>query len=207
MDIVQRGKRWVGLVFNRPYIPVELKEATGPLLLHISDTPQEIYSYIFRLVKLLEPSYIIHTGDLVDDIKLELHPNEIEAYKTALRKFISGLESFTDALIYYAVGNHDQYKEVKKTTSKGIVIKEGHILIEEKNFYVSHYYSKKVYNTDYYLYGHSFRPSSYKSQQHIGLNGLEKIHVIDLTTQKIYHLPYPFGTNQFRKMEQRRISL
>ncbi|AOY76245.1 metallophosphoesterase [Clostridium formicaceticum] len=207
MDMIQRVRRWTGLMFNRPYIPVGLKEATGPLLLHISDTPQEIYSYIFRLVKLLQPSYIIHTGDLVDDIKLQLHPNEIEIYKISLRKFILNLEAFTDAFIYYVVGNHDKYEEIEKITSKAIVMEEGYIVIEEKSFYANHYPSRNVHNTDYYLYGHSFHPSSYKDQQHIGLNGLEKIHIIDLATEKIYHLPYPFGTNQFRKMEQRRISL
>lgn len=69
-NISERVMKWMKLLLNKPYIPAELADTKGPLLLHISDTPQEIYPYIIKFVQMLQPSYIVHTGDLVDNIKL-----------------------------------------------------------------------------------------------------------------------------------------
>lgn len=207
MKKLEKIKTWIGLFVNRPYIPEELQKAKGPLLLHISDTPQEIYSYILLLVELVNPSYIIHTGDLVDNIKLEICPQEIEGYRSSLKRFVSQLEGCSKASIYYVMGNHDKAEIVQGVSERGIVMVEGHIMIEGIQFYVNHYHLEEEVKSQYYLFGHSFKPSSYKIHQQIGLNGVEGINVIDLATQQIHRLPYPFGTNQFRKMEQRKIGL
>ncbi|SDK19033.1 metallophosphoesterase family protein [Natronincola ferrireducens] len=207
MKIYEKIKEVMGLIVDKPYLPIGLQEAKGPFLLHISDTPQEIYPYILRLVKTLRPAYIVHTGDMVDDIKLEILPNQIDRYKIALNKFITGLESSTSAMIYYVMGNHDAYEVVKEISIKGIPLTKGHIMIEGIDFYVNHYHIEDSSKKDYYLYGHSFEPKAYKTDEYVGLNGLNVINVLDLTTKVIYALPYPFATNQFRKMKQRRIGL
>lgn len=206
MKIFEKIKEWFALLENRPYISEEIQKAKGPLLLHISDTPEEIYSYIIELVKAIKPTYIIHTGDLVDNIKLEILPEKIEAYRNSLKSFVAKLERCSNASIYYVMGNHDEVDVVGEVTERGIVMVEGHIMIEGIEFYVNHYHIEEV-KSQYYLFGHSFIPSSYKTDQQIGLNGLEGIHVIDLGTQEVYRVPYPFGTNQFRKMQQRKIGL
>lgn len=203
----ERIKQWIGLLVERPYIPEELRQAKGPILLHISDTPEEIYSYIIKLVEILNPSFIVHTGDMVDNIKLELTPQRIQEYKNSLNKLISRLEESSKASIYYVMGNHDEEEIVKAISKKGIVMVEGHIMIEGMRFYLNHYYQDKPHKAQYYLYGHSFEPHSYKTQGHVGLNGIQDINVIDLATEKIYTLPYPLGTNQYRKMVLRGIGL
>jgi hypothetical protein len=43
-----------------------LNDVKGPVLLHISDTPSEIYPFIFKIIDVLKPKYIIHTGDLAE---------------------------------------------------------------------------------------------------------------------------------------------
>ncbi|MCC5911701.1 MAG: metallophosphoesterase [Clostridiaceae bacterium] len=207
MKIYEKMKQYIQLLIEKPYISQEIQDSKGPLLLHISDTPEEIHSYIIRCIHALRPTYIIHTGDIVDNIKLEIAPHELGDYKKELYKFIKKLEGVTDATIYYAIGNHDLYEEVRRVAEKGIPLKEGSIMIEGLNFYISHYHVESSQRVGYHLFGHSFEPHHYQLEDEIGLNGLNSMNIIDLSTEKIYHLPYPIATNTFRKMENRRISL
>ena len=206
MKKIEHLKIWAGLFSSKPYIPNNLKNARGPLLMHISDTPDEIYKYVIRLAEALEPDYIIHTGDLVDNIKLGLLPQKIDKYRETLAYLIPQMEEVTGAEIYYVLGNHDNINVVKKLSKRGIVMLEGHIDIEGHDFYVNHYHRGENQGK-YHLFGHSFSPKSYHKSETIGLNGLQEINIIDLSTEIIYNLPYPFGTNFHRKMETRSIGL
>lgn len=203
--------KWIMLLLNRPYIPAELADTKGPLLLHISDTPHEIYPYIIRLVQMLQPSYIIHTGDLVDNIKLEITPDRFEEYRYSLEQWLPELESSSKATIYYVMGNHDRLDIVNKITKRGISTEEDYIEVEGSRFYVNHYYNYANYangrDFDYYLYGHSMEPLSFTNGRKVFLNGLNSINVIDLSTNKVYNLPYPLETNTCRTMRRRKIGL
>lgn len=195
-------------LFNYPYIPKELlKELKGPILLHISDTPVGIYSYIFKLIDILNPEFIIHTGDMVDNIKLEYYRNKIGRYHCEVAKLIEGLEKHEQSQIYYILGNHDDYETVNKLTKKGIVLQDGILTINDCKIAVSHYYKEYSCKVDFNLYGHCFEPMHYKNDETIGLNGVLNINIIDLSTKEIFHLDYPVGTNRLRLMEPKGFSL
>lgn len=195
-------------IFNYPYIPKEiLRDLNGPVLLHISDTPADIYKYIFRIIDILKPQFIIHTGDLADNIKLEKYRDKISDYNVEVAKLIEGLEKYEDAQIYYVLGNHDEYDIVKRLTKRGTILEEGLITIGDCNFLVGHYFKECTGKIDFNLYGHSFSPRHYMDEDAIGLNGVLNINIIDLSSRKIFHLDYPIGTNRSRLMEFRRISL
>jgi hypothetical protein len=50
-------------LINYPHISIDfLKDLKGPLLLHISDTPSGIYNDIFKIIDIIKPQYIVHTG-------------------------------------------------------------------------------------------------------------------------------------------------
>lgn len=201
----------IGLLslFNYPYISEELlKSIKGPKLLHISDTTVDIYSYIFRIIDIIKPQYIIHTGDLADNIKLGIHKNKIDAYYKGVTKLIKGLEKNEFSKIYYVLGNHDDYETVSQLTNRGIILEDGLLTIEGFNIMVSHYYKEEYsYNADFNLYGHSLDPGHHKKNETIGLNGLLNINIIDLLTKKVFHLEYPIGTNASRCMELKRIGM
>jgi len=195
-------------LFNYPYIPKDiLEKLKGPILLHISDTPADIYNYIFRIIDILKPQFIIHTGDLADNIKLENYKDKLGYYTKEVAKLIEGLESHEGTEIYYVLGNHDEYETLSKLTKRGTILEEGLITIENCNFFVGHYYKEYSYKVDFNLYGHSFAPKHYMDKDTIGLNGVLNINIIDLSSRKIYHLDYPIGTNRARLMEFRRITL
>jgi predicted MPP superfamily phosphohydrolase len=193
-------------LFNYPYISKEiLSEIKGPVLLHISDTPEDIYNYIFRIVDILKPQVIIHTGDMADNIKLGIHKYKTDNYYKGIKRFIGVLEKKEFSKIYYVLGNHDDYDMVSKVSKKGTILKEGILTIGDYNFTVSHYH--KDSHTDFSLYGHSFEPGHYNKNGTIGLNGLLNINIIDLSNKRIFYLEYPVGTNGSRRMELKRIGL
>lgn len=196
-------------LFNYPYISKKmLNDIKGPLILHISDTPEDIYGYIFRIVDILKPKYIIHTGDMADNIKLENYKNRVEQYSQAVKKLVERLEENKFSKIYYAMGNHDDYETVSRLSKRGVVFKEGVITIDDCNIAVGHYY--KEYSQDdvsFNLYGHSFIPGHHEKNGMVGLNGLLNINIIDLYDKRVFHLIYPVNTNVSRRMELNRIGI
>ncbi|NLJ57995.1 MAG: metallophosphoesterase [Tissierellia bacterium] len=193
-------------LFNYPYISKELLNLKGPILLHISDTPVDIYKYIFRIVDILKPEFIVHTGDLADNIKLEIYKDRIDPYFKGVKKLIKGLEKYEYSKNYYVLGNHDDYETVSQLTDRGIILQEGILLIDNCSLTVGHYYKEISYKVDFNLYGHDFEPN-YEKNETIGLNGLLNINIIDLSTKKVFHLKYPIGTNTARGMELKRTGL
>lgn len=183
-----------------------LNDVKGPVLLHISDTPSEIYPFIFKIIDVLKPKYIIHTGDLADNVKLEINRDRIKGYSMLVKELVEGLEN-TDTKVYYFMGNHDDYDTVSKLSKKGTILEEGLLTIEELNFTAGHYYKEYPYKADFNLFGHSFEPCHYKNGGTIGLNGVLSINVIDLSNKRVFHLNYPIGTNSLRGMESKKAGL
>ena len=195
-------------LFNYPHISEKLlNDIKGPILLHISDTPVDIYNYIFRIINILKPQFIIHTGDMADNIKLEIYKDKICYYHQGAKRLIEGLEKNESAKIYYVLGNHDDYETVNKLSKKGIILEEGLLTLDNCSFTVGHYYKEYSYNTDFNLYGHSFEPGHYNNNGTVGLNGLLNINIIDLSNKSVFHLEYPIGTNSSRRMKLNRIGL
>ncbi|NLK65760.1 MAG: metallophosphoesterase, partial [Tissierellia bacterium] len=154
---------------NLPHMPEDLlNDIKGPVLLHISDTPSEIYPYIFKIIDILKPQYIFHTGDLADNVKLEINKDRIKGYCSLVKGLVEGLEK-SDAKVYYFMGNHDDYEAVSKLSKKGTILEEGLITIGELNFRAGHYYKEYPYKADFNLFGHSFEPCHYKKGGTIGL--------------------------------------
>lgn len=208
MKIVDDVQKGLLSFFNYPYVSKELlNNIKGPVIMHISDTPVDIYNYIFRLIDIIKPKFIIHTGDMVDNIKLEIHKNRVNCYEKGVAKLIEGLEKNEFSKVYYTLGNHDDYSIVNKLTKKGIIIKEGHLKLDNCNLTVSHFFREYFNNTDLYLYGHSHEPGHVTQNGMIVLNGLLNINIIDMSNKNIFHVEYPIGTNSSRGMGFKRIKL
>ncbi|MBP2027171.1 putative phosphodiesterase [Acetoanaerobium pronyense] len=206
MSSYEKIKKWMCFLLNIPYIPQNLKRMSGPILIHISDTPQESYGYILRLIRKLRPNWVIHTGDLADDLKIEADPEKIPQYSAALWKLIPKLEKSLKGDILYVMGNHDKEEIVEEIKRKGNISK-GSIKIHGKKFYISHYVKEDMKEADYILYGHNLKVPSHIEGKSMYLNGIEGINIINLKTGECYTLPYPLGTNRFRKIDQHGLRL
>lgn len=195
-------------LFNYPSISEDfLKDIKRPVLLHISDTPVDSYNYIFKIINILKPEYIVHTGDMADNIKLGIYKDKINYYYIGVKKLIEGLEKNEFSEIYYVLGNHDDYDIVRQLTKRGTILEESILTINGCSLEVGHYFKKYIYKADFNLFGHSLEPGHYAKRGVIGLNGVLNINVIDLSNKEVFHLEYPKGTNQSRGLELKRIGL
>lgn len=175
-------------------------------ILHISDTPSFIFSEIINLIKTLNPDYIIHTGDVSDDVKLELFPWKKDVYHSNIKKFSEKIKKTTNAKLIMCVGNHDDKELLEKHFgSENIYIGANSINIANKNISFSHYIEEiEILNSDFYLFGHNTHRLSSVTNGKFYLNGVQGINVINLKTLEITSLKYPIGTDDSR---QRKIKI
>lgn len=197
---MEKSKVLLYYLFGRVYITQDVRRCDEDILLHISDTPSSFYPGLKLLIKELKPKYIVHTGDLVDNIKLELHPSKRDIYKKSVNLLINILEnSFTD-YIYLVLGNHDDYSIVKNFSKRSIIVEKSSIInIDNTTYNISHFSDEIIkMPVKYNLYGHDLTIPSKIENDEIYLNGIEGINIIALKSKKIFVLPYPFGTNDDR---------
>ncbi|MBP1912368.1 metallophosphoesterase family protein [Thermococcus stetteri] len=161
-------------------------------LLHISDTPERVYPRIAQLIEKLHPEYIVHTGDLVDNIKLERRPDLKPLYGGGLRKLARILKS-SGAELYVVPGNEDD-PDILKEYFEGSVVEPGTIVeIEGVRFALGHRLEEVAkLDADFRLYGHNFKVIPR------GLNGLRSINVVFLPSKRVVKIGYPPGTDTHR---------
>ncbi len=171
-----------------------------PILLHISDTPSQFYPELSRIIGLIGPKYIIHTGDLADNIKCELSPSLLNKYRHEAGKLLTILNSSNAEDIYISLGNHDDYDFINKNKGRLQIYTEmGEINVNDIKFAFSHYpdYLKGI-DADVHLFGHNIKSKTLISDSKIYLNGISSINAINLDTLQVICIEYPFGTDRAR---------
>ena len=202
---MRKVKQGVYSIFGRIYIPEEIL-GKSDLLLHISDTPSQVFPAVRKLIRKLKPKVIIHTGDLSDDIKLEFNENLMKDFAREAKKIIRIMEFSSAVDIYIAMGNHDKFREVEKLKERSVLAETGKIVkIGDYDFHFSHYYEDVITEPkDYNLYGHNPLMKNHKVRNRWFLNGVSSINVIDLSTGKVHELRYPWGTDDYRYRRRKR---
>ncbi|ALV61880.1 hypothetical protein ADU37_CDS01810 [Thermococcus sp. 2319x1] len=176
---------------RRRGLPKELLESKEAKVMHISDTPDNIYSFILNLIEKSRPEYIIHTGDLVDNIKLERKPELKERYRERVKELLDILEN-SGADVYIVPGNEDSEEILKELVRKARIVKSGEIVkIGKVKLALAHDPSQlnPPKDVDFILYGHNFRTLRR------GLNGVLNVNFILLGSKKVVRVKYPDGTN------------
>ncbi|MFA4663027.1 metallophosphoesterase [Pyrococcus kukulkanii] len=173
---------------RRIRIPEDIKKAQKKIV-HISDTPESIYGFLEKLFKEIQPNIVIHTGDLVDNIKLERKPWLREEYRgklVVLKQVLSRTER-----LYLIPGNEDDKEIIREVfQNSAIIVEPGTILeIWGKRIGVGHEPEDVTnINADFLLYGHDPKKT-------FGLNGILSINVITYPDWRVFRIPYPPGTN------------
>lgn len=187
--------KWIAHICGYFHIPLHLKHAKKHII-HISDTPSSTYKGLEKLFRELEPEIIIHTGDLVDEIKLEYQPRRYEEYEKKAEKLMTILEN-TGAKVYITLGNHD-HPNIQKLAKSGRIqfIKNEILYLACGTLAMGHYPQKvKGKKADYHLYGHDMGESDPKPK---ALNGIHHVHIIHKDSGEIFKIPYPMGTDDQR---------
>lgn len=186
--------------FGSIYLSNGLLQNNEPKILHISDTPTVFYPALAKLINKLNPQYIIHTGDLVDNIKLCIYPNKLDQYQNGVASLINIMEKSYAEKIYITLGNHDHFPSIENCARKSIVIPDKCTLkIEDTTIKISHYHQDLINSTaKYNLFGHDVTLRNKLVEGRFFLNGIESINIITLYSGQVFTLPYPFGTNDAR---------
>lgn len=181
-------------------VPADLHELKGKTLLHISDTPSCFFGELRRLLRILKPNYIVHTGDLVDNIKLELYPGSLWRYERDVKELITLLEQSHAEEIYLALGNHDDLPTLERLCSRSHLIERSDIInIEGLTLAIAHDPADILANpAPINLFGHNLTQKNGVVDEKLYFNGISTINFIDLNHIHYHCYPYPAGTDDAR---------
>jgi len=189
-------------LLDKLYILDEIREKDQIKILHISDTPDNIYKFIFSVIDRLKPDYIIHTGDLVDNIKLGSGA-PLKLYKKSVNNFMEEFIKRDWAERYIVPGNHDDIETINSLAKDQInVNKEGDIIdIEGVKVGLAHYKENLPKNSEIKLYGHD-KIDMRDDNNTLYLNGLLDINIILLPNKEVHRLSYPLKTDSGRQYKR-----
>ncbi|WP_297499500.1 metallophosphoesterase [Thermococcus sp.] len=168
------------------------------LLMHIGDTPESVYPFLEKLISEFNPEVIVHTGDLVDNVKLERRPELIHLYRAGLRKLARILKG-SGARLYIVPGNEDDPELVRGFFGNAVVEPGTVVDIEGVRLALGHTWKDVVgVEANFKLYGHNFRliPG--------GLNAVLAVNFLFLPSGRVVRVDYPTGTDTYRGYKLRR---
>lgn len=197
---MEKLKKGLYYIFGGVYIPRRIMDCNEDILLHISDTPYNFYSGLRRLIKSIKPKVIVHTGDLVDNVKLELYPSRRKEYEKKVKVLIDLFENSLADKIYLAIGNHDDIGIVRDLTKRSIVVEKSSIVeLDGTKYRISHFSQEITKAPEMFnLFGHDLSIPSKIENERIYLNGISGINIIALESKEIFVLSYPYGTDDER---------
>ncbi|ASJ03186.1 metallophosphoesterase [Thermococcus profundus] len=179
------------LQFRRD-VPAEISSSGEVTVMHVSDTPESVYPFVQRLIEKISPDYIIHTGDLADNLKLERRPELLPRYRGAIRKLASILKG-SGAELYIVPGNEDDVEVIREFFGDAVVDPGTVVEIEGVRFALGHRPEEVLGSpVDFRLYGHNFKLIEK------GLNGVLGVNFVLLPSGRTYRIKYPPGTDTCR---------
>ena len=92
----------------------EIAKEKGTKLLHISDTQSYTYPYVKKMIEVIKPDIIIHTGDFVDEVKAGRMINTRDEYEEGVKEICNILTNSGAKEIYAVCGNNDICEIVNK---------------------------------------------------------------------------------------------
>ena len=202
-------KMFILRLMGRVPLDEAMRFKRGACLLHISDSPSHFYPELKRMIEVLKPDYIVHTGDLVDNVKLGLRRSLVQRYERELMMLLKTLNQSEVKRVLITLGNHDDLGIIEKYAGRIEVYEEG----GQSNFdgvevAFTHYAAdiKRRFGYEdakFCLYGHDMSLRSQHIENQVYLNGIEAMHLIDLDTGAYISIEYPMGTDSARSNRHR----
>lgn len=192
-------------VMGSVYVPDSIKDINEKKLLHISDTPTIFFGALKKLLSEVSPNIIIHTGDMVDNIKLGLCKEQLPRYDHNLKIIMNILESSGAEKIYICEGNHDNIDIMHKYAGRSTIIQGlSNIEIFNVKSALSHYPYKIIQDpADYNFFGHDISLGNGIIDDKIYLNGISTINILTENSKKLFHLKYPHSIDEARLMKRK----
>ncbi len=164
---------------------------TGRRLLHISDTSTRDFSDVEMLIKEFKPHVILHTGDMVDEVKVGRIPEVREEYIAKL-SVLSNLLRESGAELVVVSGNNDLPDKIEEFLPTARILKKNSVIeIDGEECRVGHSVMAMTFDRRWCFYGHGYTgddwsPAENDPSRHVRLNGCETYHLCCLKDGKYY---------------------
>jgi len=137
-------------------LPDTIGNIRGKKLLHIGDTASYEYPYYKKLIEVLHPDIILHTGDLADEVKVGRIPGTKNEYLSKALVLLEILRS-SGAEIIIVPGNNDLPEEIKRLIPEAKVYgMNSTVKIDGVECRIGHMVSKMTFDQKWNFYGHGF---------------------------------------------------
>ena len=137
-------------------LPDWLSDLNGRKILHIGDTESWRYGFYRKLIALIKPDVIIHTGDMADEVKAGRMTETAEEYKFKVREMFRMLRE-SGAEIIIVPGNNDLKAVICELLPEATVVANNTKLsLDGVDIKVGHEVANMVFDLKWSFYGHGF---------------------------------------------------
>jgi len=185
-------------------IPAEAEHVRFPLL-HVSDTPSVFYPDLARLLAAVRPLFVVHTGDLADEVKIRGGVLDRALYERKTGALLEILEASLAARVFLLMGNHDDPATVRRLARRAEVL-EGCALLDLDGVRIAAAHRPEDlwgHAADLNLYGHDTSVLPPDADGRLYLNGNVRIRVIDLESRAVLSIDYPRSVHDARQKKRK----
>ncbi len=177
-------------------LPAEIAKLRSPKILHIGDTHSLNYPYYRKLISLVKPDIILHTGDMADEVKVGRIPGTEYEYISKI-KVLLGIMSASGARLIIVPGNNDLPDEIRKIAPHAEVYPVNTVLtIDGAECRIGHQVKLMTFDRDWAFYGHGFTGEEWKYEYNVPgqpcrFNVVWGSFVYALQEGKFFRIPLP----------------
>jgi len=174
-------------------------------LLHVSDTPSVFYPDLARLLAAVRPRFVVHTGDLADEVKIRAGVLDRPLYERKTGALLEILEASVAARVLLLMGNHDDTATVRRLARRAEVF-EGCALLDLERVRIAAAHRPEDlwgHAADLNLYGHDTSVLPPDTDGRLYLNGNVRIRVIDLESRAVLSIDYPRSVHDARQRKRK----
>ena len=187
--------------FNTPYegdidLPKEIEDIKGVKLLHIGDTDSKHYPFFKKLIDMVKPDIILHTGDIADEVKVGRMPETRYEYRSKI-KFILDCLADSGARVIVVPGNNDVEEDIREIMPNAeIYSKNSVITIDGVECRIGHQVMSMTFDKMWSFYGHGFTGEDWDYSKNVSgsecrFNACLGSFVCSLSEDKFYIIKTP----------------
>jgi len=179
-------------------LPEGIESIKGTKILHIGDTESFDFPHFFKIIDMVKPDVIIHTGDMVDEVKAGRIPEVRQEYLAKVKSLLSHM-SASGARLIIVPGNNDLPDEIAKLCPEAEIYPENTILtFDGVECRVAHMIKRMTYDKKWNFYGHGFGGEEWSVDKNIPggeqyrFNAYWGTFICSLAEDKFYMIPLTY---------------
>ena len=170
-----------------------MASASGPFILHLSDTATDQYPLAQALLEAVRPRLAVHTGDMADEFKVGRVVAHLPGYRAALPTLLDAIERCSGRVIC-TPGNNDDFSALEDRAKIAVVPNGARIEELGVRMELDHIAVPATWGVDFALYGHGPTDDLRYSlpdepDAPVYLNGNYFWTVIDAPTKRFLRVP------------------